>query len=200
MEQVLALSAVAPDLQVSALFGWRKGAFTSATTSGAGALSRAQGGTLFLDEIDKLDLSVQKSLLRLIEDRRFMPIGGEKEEEADVRFIVGTNADLERAAREGRFLLDLYYRINVLPVRLPPLGERRDEVAGWARFMYEDRETLVQAGDCVHQRPGIRHYLFDYSPDMEYLEIVSPADFKSVDVAPVCAVPPPTPWAVAQAA
>jgi mannose-6-phosphate isomerase-like protein (cupin superfamily) len=65
---------------------------------------------------------------------------------------------------------------------------------GWARFMYEDRETLVSAGDCVHQRPGIRHYLFDYSPDMEYLEIVSPADFKSIDVEPVCEIPAPTPW------
>jgi quercetin dioxygenase-like cupin family protein len=68
-------------------------------------------------------------------------------------------------------------------------------VKGWARFMYEDKETLVEAGDVVHQRPGIRHYLFDYSPDMEYLEIVSPADFKSVDVEPVCEIPPPTPWA-----
>ena len=65
---------------------------------------------------------------------------------------------------------------------------------GWARFMYEDKETLVRAGDCVHQRPGIRHYLFDYSPDMEYLEIVSPADFKTVDVEGPCAVPDPTPW------
>ena len=65
---------------------------------------------------------------------------------------------------------------------------------GWAKFMYEDKETLVQAGDVVHQRPGIRHFLFDYSPDMEYLEIVSPADFASIDVDPVCAVPAPTPW------
>jgi quercetin dioxygenase-like cupin family protein len=65
---------------------------------------------------------------------------------------------------------------------------------GWARFMYEDQVTLVEAGDCVHQRPGVRHYLFDYSPDMEYLEIVSPADFKTVDVEPVCEIPKPTPW------
>lgn len=63
---------------------------------------------------------------------------------------------------------------------------------GRARFMYEDKVTLVEAGDVVHQRPGIRHYLFDYSPDMEYLEIVSPADFKSVDVEPVCEIPPST--------
>lgn len=65
---------------------------------------------------------------------------------------------------------------------------------GWARFMYEDQETLVSAGDCVHQRPGIRHYLFDYSPDMEYLEVVGPADFSSIDVEGPCAVPPPAPW------
>ncbi len=71
---------------------------------------------------------------------------------------------------------------------------------GWARFMYEDKETLVKAGDCVHQRPGVRHYLFDYSPDMEYLEIVSPADFKTVDVPEVCEIPPCTPWDVEKAA
>ncbi len=65
---------------------------------------------------------------------------------------------------------------------------------GWARFMYDDKETLVEAGDCVHQRPGIAHFLFDYSPDMEYLEIVGPADFKTVDIEGPCPVPPPTPW------
>jgi quercetin dioxygenase-like cupin family protein len=66
---------------------------------------------------------------------------------------------------------------------------------GWARFMYEDKETLVKAGDCVHQRPGIVHYLFDYSPDMEYLEVVSPADFTTIDIVEgPCAIPPPMPW------
>ncbi len=68
---------------------------------------------------------------------------------------------------------------------------------GWARFMYEDKLTLVAAGDCVHQRPGIVHYLFDYSPDMEYLEIVGPADFGTVPVQEgPCAIPPATPWPV----
>jgi quercetin dioxygenase-like cupin family protein len=65
---------------------------------------------------------------------------------------------------------------------------------GWARFMYEDRETLVVAGDCVHQRPGIVHYLYDYSPDMEYLEVIGPADYKTVDVEGPCPVPDPRPW------
>jgi quercetin dioxygenase-like cupin family protein len=65
---------------------------------------------------------------------------------------------------------------------------------GWARFMYGDKETLVSAGDCVHQAPGIVHYLFDYSEDMEYLEVVGPSDFKSIDAEAPCAVPEPTPW------
>ena len=65
---------------------------------------------------------------------------------------------------------------------------------GWARFMYEGVETLVEAGDCVHQRPGIVHFLFDYSPDMEYLEVVGPADFKSIDAPAPCEVPGPKPW------
>ncbi len=65
---------------------------------------------------------------------------------------------------------------------------------GWARFMYDDQITLVEAGDCVHQRPGLVHYLFDYSPDMEYLEIVGPADFGTVDAEGPCDVPPVTPW------
>ena len=66
---------------------------------------------------------------------------------------------------------------------------------GWARFMYENQETLVKAGDCVHQRPGIVHFLFDYSRDMEYLEIVGPADFKTIDMPAQAPVPPVTPWA-----
>ena len=65
---------------------------------------------------------------------------------------------------------------------------------GWAKFMYGDQDTLVSAGDCVHQRPGIVHYLYDYSADMEYLEIVSPADFTTIDVKGPCAVPVPAPW------
>jgi quercetin dioxygenase-like cupin family protein len=65
---------------------------------------------------------------------------------------------------------------------------------GWARFMYEDKETLVEAGDCVHQRPGIVHFLFDYSPDMEYLEVVGPADFTTIETVGPCPVPEPTPW------
>lgn len=102
-------------------------------------------------------------------------------------------------ATEGKVIAHLV-RANMAPEE--GTGWHRHEanfqivfmLKGWARFMYEDKETLVEAGDCVHQRPGIRHFLFDYSPDMEYLEIVSPADFTSVDVEPVCTIPAPTPW------
>ena len=102
-------------------------------------------------------------------------------------------------ATNGRVIAHLV-KANMAPEK--GTGWHRHEAAfqivymtkGWAKFMYGDQETLVEAGDCVHQRPGIVHYLFDYSPDMEYLEIVSPADFKSIDVEPVCDVPAPTPW------
>ncbi|CAB3748110.1 cupin [Burkholderia sp. MSh2] len=103
------------------------------------------------------------------------------------------------AATNGKVVAQLV-RANHAPVA--GTGWHRHEaefhivimLKGWARFMYGEQETLVAAGDCVHQAPGIVHYLFDYSPDMEYLEIVGPADFKSIDVEGPCAVPPPTPW------
>jgi quercetin dioxygenase-like cupin family protein len=113
-------------------------------------------------------------------------------------FFLYKDLGIEQATA-GRVIAQLV-KANMAPVK--GTGWHRHEadfqivimVKGWARFMYEDKETLVEAGDVVHQRPGIRHFLFDYSPDMEYLEIVSPADFKSIDVEPVCEIPPPTPW------
>ncbi|EDT04907.1 cupin 2, conserved barrel domain protein [Burkholderia ambifaria IOP40-10] len=100
------------------------------------------------------------------------------------------------AATNGKVVAQLV-RAN----HAPEAGNRHEAefhivimLKGWARFMYGEQETLVSAGDCVHQAPGIVHYLFDYSPDMEYLEIVAPADFKSIDVEGPCAVPAPTPW------
>ena len=103
------------------------------------------------------------------------------------------------AATEGRVIAHLV-KANMAPEK--GTGWHRHEAdfqivimtKGWAKFMYEDKVTYVEAGDVVHQRPGIRHYLFDYSPDMEYLEIVSPADFKTVDVEGPCEIPKPTPW------
>ncbi len=142
--ETLDLSTVPEDLQMAELFGWKKGAFTGALKDAAGCIARAEGGTLFIDEIDKLSLKAQAGLLRVIEERRYRPIGeGAGDRSADVRFVVGTNTDLVAAVRAGRFREDLYYRINVLPVKVPPLAERRDEVPRWAAYMLARRHRAA---------------------------------------------------------
>ncbi|XXX76119.1 sigma 54-interacting transcriptional regulator [Sorangium sp. So ce134] len=134
------LMTVPEDLQRGELFGWRRGAFTGAVKDNPGCLARAEGGTLFIDEIDKLSLGAQASLLKVFDERRYRALGEtSSEKQANVRFIIGTNADLSAAVRDGRFREDLYYRINVLPVNLPPLEERSDEIPGWARYFAERR-------------------------------------------------------------
>jgi len=138
--EVVDLNTVPEDLQMAELFGWKKGAFTGAMRDTQGAVTRAEGGTLFIDEIDKLSLRMQAGLLHVLEERTYRSLGEDaKEKRADVRFMVGTNADLKAAVREGRFREDLYYRLNVLPLRLPPLSERKDEIPGWARHMAQRR-------------------------------------------------------------
>jgi transcriptional regulator with AAA-type ATPase domain len=134
------LLAVPETIQMAELFGWRKGAFTGALADHEGLIARAEGGTLFLDEIDKLSPTAQAGLLRVLETRRYAPLGATKERQANVRFIVATNADLAERVRAGAFREDLYYRINVLPIRVPSLDERRDEIAGWARAMLARRQ------------------------------------------------------------
>ncbi|HYI02940.1 sigma-54-dependent transcriptional regulator [Hyalangium sp.] len=134
--EVLDLIAVPEDLQMAELFGWKKGAFTGAVKDSLGSLGRAEGGTLFIDEIDKLSLKAQAGLLRVLEERSYRVLGdGAGDRSADVRFIIGTNVDLREAVRAGRFREDLYYRINVLPLRVPSLDERRDEIPLWANYM-----------------------------------------------------------------
>jgi DNA-binding NtrC family response regulator len=138
--EVLDLLGVPEDLQMAELFGWRRGAFTGAVKDNPGAIARAQGGTLFVDEIDKLSLKAQAGLLHVLEERRYRPLGDDaSERRADVRFIVGTNADLRGTVRAARFREDLYYRISVLPVRLPSLAERLDELPLWADYMVRRR-------------------------------------------------------------
>ncbi len=137
--EALDLSAVPEELQLGELFGWRKGAFTGALRDNPGLLARAAGGTLFIDEIDKLSLRAQAGLLRVLEERTYRVLGEGSEKTAEARFIVGTNADLRGEVAAGRFREDLYYRVNVLPISLPPLRERPDEIALWARYMLRRR-------------------------------------------------------------
>ncbi|MEZ4364394.1 MAG: sigma 54-interacting transcriptional regulator [Kofleriaceae bacterium] len=148
--ELLDLMAVPPELQMANLMGWRRGAFTGAISDQAGALSRAAGGTLFIDEIDKLSLSTQAGFLQLLEERTFRPLGeGGPPRAANVRFMVGTNADLQACVKAGTFREDLYYRIHVLPVTLPSLDERKDEIPKWARYMAQRRHAEAGTTEAV---------------------------------------------------
>ena len=112
----------------SQLFGYRKGAFTGADTSFAGVIRSAAGGTLFLDEIADVPLDVQPKLLRFLETHEIHPLGEPQPVKVDVRVIAATNARLEQLVAEGRFREDLFYRLNVVRLKLPPLRERREEI------------------------------------------------------------------------
>src|SRR6267154_1267525 len=116
------------DLLESTLFGHVKGAFTSAIASKKGLFEVANGGTLFLDEIATMGVDTQAKILRVLQDRRFMHLGGVQEVQVDVRIIAATNVDLRQSVREGRFREDLFYRLNVITIELPPLRQRKEDI------------------------------------------------------------------------
>ena len=117
-----------PDLLESTLFGHVKGAFTSAIASKKGLFEVADRGTLFLDEIGTMGLDTQSKILRVLQDRKFMHLGGVQEIQVDVRIIAATNVDLRQMVREGRFREDLFYRLNVIAIDLPALRQRREDI------------------------------------------------------------------------
>ncbi|PIS46280.1 MAG: Fis family transcriptional regulator, partial [Ignavibacteria bacterium CG08_land_8_20_14_0_20_37_9] len=120
--------AISENLIESELFGHKKGSFTGATDEKAGLFKVADGGTLFLDEIGDLPLNLQVKLLRAIEDKQFLPVGGVKPIASDVRIIAATNQNLFEKAKAGQFREDLYYRLNVIEIKLPSLNERKDDI------------------------------------------------------------------------
>ncbi|HTS88779.1 MAG TPA: sigma-54 dependent transcriptional regulator [Gemmatimonadales bacterium] len=121
-------AAMPEGLVESALFGHEKGAFTGATVRSAGAFERAHGGTLLLDEISEMRLDLQAKLLRVIQEHEFERVGGHQPIRVDVRLIATTNRDLKAEADAGRFRIDLFYRLNVVPIRTPPLRERVEDI------------------------------------------------------------------------
>jgi len=120
--------AIPEELLESELFGHVKGAFTHAVSSRAGRFSLANGGTIFLDEIGDMSPNLQVKLLRVLQERTFEPVGSSKTELVNVRVLAATNQDLETAIRDGRFREDLYYRLNVIPIEVPPLRQRRSDI------------------------------------------------------------------------
>jgi transcriptional regulator with GAF, ATPase, and Fis domain len=120
--------AIPKELLESELFGHEKGAFTHAIKSRAGRFELATGGTIFLDEIGELDLSLQVKILRVLQEKEFERVGGSKTIKTDIRVVAATNRDLEKEVNRGNFREDLFYRLNVIPLDLPPLRERGEDV------------------------------------------------------------------------
>ncbi len=136
--------AIPTDMIESELFGHVKGAFTGALRSREGLFMHAHGGTVFLDEVGELPPLLQTRLLRVLEDRRVRPVGAEREVPFEARFVFATNADLARRVEEGTFRADLYFRINVIQIQLPPLSERGEDVLELANLFM--REMAGQLG------------------------------------------------------
>jgi DNA-binding NtrC family response regulator len=137
--------AMPTDLLESTLFGHVKGAFTSAIAAKKGLFEVANGGTLFLDEIATMGMDTQAKILRVLQDRRFMHLGGIQEIQVDVRIIAATNVDLRQAVRDGKFREDLFYRLNVIAIELPPLRSRREDIPALANHFlkfYSDENGL----------------------------------------------------------
>lgn len=128
------LGGVSQSLFESEMFGYRKGAFTGAVADRAGRFELADKGTIFLDEIGDLDLASQVKLLRVLQDQTFEPLGDSHTRQVNVRVVCATNADLPKLIEEGRFREDLYYRINLITVHLPPLRERKDDIPALAAY------------------------------------------------------------------
>jgi two-component system response regulator HydG len=122
------MSAIPENLAESELFGHEKGAFTGAEATRAGFFGEADGGTLFLDEIGLLAPTLQAKLLRVLQDGDYIPVGSRKPKKANVRVVCATNENLRKNVDEGKFREDLYFRIRVVPLRLPPLRERREDI------------------------------------------------------------------------
>lgn len=137
-------SAIAENLLESELFGHEKGAFTDAKATKRGLIELAHGGTLFLDEIGDLAPFLQPKLLRVIEGQTFRRVGGHRELNVDVRFVAATNRDLEAMVRQGAFREDLYYRLNVAPIELPPLRARRSDVIPLAEHFAARAATMMR--------------------------------------------------------
>lgn len=154
--------AIPKDLLESELFGHEKGAFTHAIRSRQGRFELANGGTVFLDEIGEMDPSLQVKILRVLQEKEFERVGGIRSLKADVRIVAATNRDLEEEVRRGRFREDLFYRLNVIPIHLPPLRERGQDILLLAGS-FLSRSCRVKERSRVGLSPEAKDMLLRYS-------------------------------------
>lgn len=140
--EIINCAAIPYNLMESELFGYEKGAFTGANQKRKGKLELAHGGTLFFDEIGEMELALQAKLLRVIQEKRVTPLGSEKSIPVDVRFIAATNKNLSEEVKKGNFREDLYFRLNVISIQMPPLRERREDIPVMARHFIQKYSRL----------------------------------------------------------
>jgi NtrC-family two-component system response regulator AlgB len=189
--------ALSAELLESELFGHLKGAFTGALRDNPGRVAVCEGGTLFLDEIGDLPLSVQPKLLRFIQEREYERVGDQQTRKADVRLITATNTDLANAVREGRFREDLFYRLNVIQINLPPLADRRDDVESLAKDMlvfFEAQNHKTFKGFSEQALNALRNYSWpgnirELRNTVERAAILCVSDFVGVEQLPESVVP-----------
>lgn len=153
-------AAIPEELIESELFGFEKGSFTGATQSKRGKFEQANGGTLFLDEIGDMSLKVQAKVLRVLQEQRFERIGGDHSVEVDVRVLAATNKNLEDEIKRGNFREDLFYRLNVIPIRLPPLRERGRDIIALAEHYLA--EFAIEEGGQVKQLSSEAEFLLSH--------------------------------------
>ncbi len=155
----------------SELFGYMKGAFTGAGENRQGLFQAAHGGTLFMDEIGNMTLTMQVKLYRVLQEGKVRPLGSTEETDVDVRVIAATNKDLEKEIAEGRFRDDLYYRLSVIPIHLPPLRERREDIPLLARaFLERFRRAMEKPVEAIEPEAMLRLEEYDWPGNVRELE------------------------------
>ena len=164
-------AAIPDTLLESELFGHVRGAFTGATMNKRGKFALADGGSIFLDEIGTLSTTVQSKILRVLQEREFEPLGAERTQKVDVRVIAATNRDLKQMVSDGKFQEDLYYRLNVIPIQLPPLRERREDIPVLIdHFVQKHRQRTGKRIDRVHDSVVQALERYDWPGNVRELE------------------------------